>query len=223
VGNFLLIPGAGGVGWYWSRVAPLLADAGHEPIVIDLPGDDDSAGLSEYARIAIDATGDREDVTVVGQSLGAFTAAMVAPRVASRALVFVNGMIPNPEETAGEWWEASGYSGVREARARKRGYSPEFDIETYFLHDVDPAVVEEGAPHQREESDAVFESVCEFDAWPDVPIRAVAGEDDRFFPVDFQRRLAHDRLGVEVDVLPGGHLTALAQPQNLANYLLANA
>ena len=67
----------------------------------------------------------------------------------------------------------------------------------------------------------VFGSVCDFGAWPAVPIRVVAGADDRFFPVGFQRTLARDRLGVEADVLPGGHLIALAQPARLAGYLLS--
>jgi hypothetical protein len=39
-------------------------------------------------------------------------------------------------------------------------------------------------------------------------------------PVEFQRTLARDRLGVEADVLPGGHLIALARPLGLAEYLL---
>jgi pimeloyl-ACP methyl ester carboxylesterase len=50
----------------------------------------------------------------------------------------------------------------------------------------------------------------------------VAGADDRFFPVEFQRTLARDRLGREADVLPGGHLIALSQPAALASYLLAS-
>jgi hypothetical protein len=43
--------------------------------------------------------------------------------------------------------------------------------------------------------------------------------DDRFFPAAFQRALARDRLGTEADVLPGGHLIALSQPDRLAAYL----
>jgi pimeloyl-ACP methyl ester carboxylesterase len=66
----------------------------------------------------------------------------------------------------------------------------------------------------------VFESVCDFEAWPSVPIRVVAGADDRFFPVGFQQTLARERLDLEADVLPGGHLIALSQPTELADYLL---
>jgi pimeloyl-ACP methyl ester carboxylesterase len=51
-------------------------------------------------------------------------------------------------------------------------------------------------------------------------MRVVAGADDRFFPVGFQQALARHRLGVEADVLPGGHLIALSQPGALARYLL---
>ena len=63
--------------------------------------------------------------------------------------------------------------------------------------------------------------MCAFDAWPDIPIHVVAGEGDRFFPVEFQQRIARERLGIEADVLPGGHLLALSQPKALAEYLLA--
>ena len=66
----------------------------------------------------------------------------------------------------------------------------------------------------------MFGSACDFDAWPSVPIRVVAGADDRFFPAGFQQTVARDRLALEADVLPGGHLIALSQPVALATYLL---
>ena len=218
--TFALIPGAGGVAWYWHRLVPHLREAGHDPIAVELPGDDESAGLPEYTQLVVDAIGDRDDVVLVGQSLGAFTAPLVAARVPVRGLVLVNGMIPSPGETPGAWWENTGSLQAREAAAERDGYSTQFDPAVYFLHDVPPEVAAAGEPHQRPEADAVFESVCNFEAWPSVPIRVVAGADDRFFPVDFQRTLAQDRLGLDANVLPGGHLIALSQPARLANYLL---
>src|ERR1700729_1495360 len=79
--TFALIPGAGGAAWYWHRVVPLLQEAGHEAIAVDLPGDDEQAGLPEYARLVVDAIGGRDDVVVVAQSLGGFTAPLVAAKV----------------------------------------------------------------------------------------------------------------------------------------------
>ena len=218
--TYALIPGAGGAAWYWHRVVPLLQEAGHEAIAVDLPGDDDTAGLPEYTRLVVSAIGDRNDVVLVAQSLGGFTAPLVAAAIPVRALVLVNAMIPSPGETPGAWWDNTGAIQARSAAAEQGGYGTEFDESAYFLHDVPPEVVATGAPHQRPEAGAVFGSVCDFGAWPSVPIRVVAGADDRFFPVEFQRALARDRLGVPTDVLPGGHLIALAQPARLADYLL---
>ena len=219
--TFVLIPGAGGTAWYWHRVVPLLRDAGHEAIAVDLPGDDDKAGLPEYAELVVDAIGSREDVVLVAGSLGGFTAPLVANAVPLRSLIFVNAMIPLPGETPGEWWGNTGWSQAREAAAEAHGYSPEFDLPVYFLHDVPPEVLADGERHQREEVDVVFGSVCEFGSWPSVPIGVAAGVDDRFFPVEFQQRVARERLNLDADVLPGGHLIALAQPEPLARYLVA--
>jgi pimeloyl-ACP methyl ester carboxylesterase len=221
VSTFVLIPGAGGAAWYWHRVVPLLQDEGHEVIAVDLPGDDELAGLPEYTREVVNAIGDRVDVVIVAQSLGGFTAPLVAAKVPVHALVFVNAMIPSPGETPGAWWDNTGSLQAREAAAQRGGYGDEFDPAVYFLHDVPPEIAAKGGPHQRPEADAVFGSVCSFDAWPSVPIRVVVGAHDRFFPVEFQRTLALDRLGVEADVLPGGHLIALARPLELAEHLLS--
>jgi pimeloyl-ACP methyl ester carboxylesterase len=125
--RYVLIPGAGGSAWYWHRVVPLLRQAGHEAIAVDLPGPDPDAGLAAYTDLVVSAVGGHEDLVLVAASLGGFT----------------------------------------------------------------------------------------------VPIRVAAGAGDRFFPAAFQQQVARDRLGIEADVLPGGHLIALAQPVPLTDYLLA--
>ena len=219
--TFVLIPGAGGTAWYWHRVVPLLREAGQEAIAVDLPGDDPAAGLPECAGLVTSAVGSRGDVTLVAQSLGGFTAPLVAAQVPVASVIFVNAMIPSPGETPGAWWDNTGWAQARTAAAQRGGYATEFDLAVYFLHDVPPEVAAAGEPYQRPEADVVFGSECTFTEWPPVPIRAVAGADDRFFPVGFQQALARDRLGIEADVLPGGHLIALAQPARLAGYLLS--
>ena len=220
--TFILIPGAGGAAtWYWHRVVPLLRQAGHEAITVDLPAADETAGLPEYARLVADAIGDRDDAVLVAMSLGGFTAPMAATAAPVASLVFVNAMIPVPGETAGTWWENTGQAEARLAAAEQRGYPAEFDLDTYFLHDLPPEVAATGEGHQFPEASAAFETPCNFPAWPAVPIRVVAGADDRLFPAGFQQHVARQRLGLDADVLPGGHLIALSQPDALARYLLA--
>jgi pimeloyl-ACP methyl ester carboxylesterase len=225
--TFVLIPGAGGLAWYWHRVVPLLQEAGHQAVPVDLPADDETAGLPEYADRVVEAADGNDGVVLVASSLGAFTAPLAAVRLTVDEVVLVNAMIPVPGETPGGWWGNTGSEPARRAAAQRRGDDPTFDPGSsaserdYFLHDVPPQVLASAGAQQRDQSGSVFGSVCAFEGWPPVPIRVVAGRDDRFFPVEFQRRLARERLGVEADVLPGGHLIALARPRELADYLLA--
>jgi len=217
--TFVLIPGAGGAAWYWHLVIPLLREAGNEAIAVDLPGPDPAAGLAEYADLVAEAAAGRDNLVLVAQSLGGFTAPMAAARCSVAGIVLVNAMMPVPDEMPGAWWENTAQAEARIGAAESGGYGTEFDVDTYFLHDVPAEVLANG--EERPEADAAFGSACDFAEWPGVPVSAVAGADDRFFPVDFQRRLARERLGIEADVLPGGHLMALSRPESLARYLLA--
>jgi pimeloyl-ACP methyl ester carboxylesterase len=224
VTTFVLVPGAGGAAWYWHRVVPLLIEAGHEAIALDLPADDPASGLPEYARLISDAVGSRSDVVLVAQSLGGFSATQAAAsgeHPGLRALVFVNAMIPDPGETAGDWWTHVDQEKALRAAAEAGGWPAEFDLETHFTHDVPPEVLASGADHQRDETDTAFAAPCDFTEWPPITIRVVAGRDDRFFPVAFQQCVARKRLGIEADVLPGGHLMALSRPAELADYLVS--
>jgi pimeloyl-ACP methyl ester carboxylesterase len=219
--TFVLVPGAGGMAWYWHRVTPLLRAAGHEAIAVDLPGDDRKSGLAAYADIVIRAIAEQTDVVLVAQSLAGFTAPLVCAAAPVAMLVFVNAMIPEPGETAGAWWGATAAVEAREQAARRRGYAAEFDAETYFLHDVPQDVLRTGPKQPRAEADTVFGEPCRFARWPDIPVHVLAASDDRFFPVEFQRRVARERLGKEIEEIPGGHLVALSNPQGLTERLLA--
>ena len=208
--TYVLIPGAGGAAWYWHRVLPLLDNA----VAVDLPADDESAGLDAYVDLVVDAANGATDVVLVAQSMGAFTALPACARLPVSRLVLLNAMIPAPGETAGDWWENTGSAEARIAAAREGGYPQGFDLDTYFLHDVDPEVFASGEAHQRNEADIAFEQPCEFSELP--PTTVIAGRDDRFFPFDFQRRVARERLGVDVVGVPGGHLAALSHPEAVA-------
>ena len=216
---FGLVPGAGGEAWYWHRVVPELRARGHEAVAVGLPGSDESAGLPEYADAVVAATGGRRDAVVVAQSMGGFTAPVACARAPVRLLVLVNAMIPLPGETPGDWWNDVGWEPARVAAARAGGYPAEFDLDTYFLHDVPAEVVAAGEGHGYAEADIAFGQPCAIDRWPDVPTRVLAGRDDRFFPLEFQRRVARERLGAEVEQVPGGHLVALSRPAELTDRL----
>jgi pimeloyl-ACP methyl ester carboxylesterase len=210
-----LIPGAGGLGWYWHLVERDLQNRGHDAFAIDLAAGG-RTGLPAYADAVVDAIGERTDVVLVAQSMGAFTAPLVWQRASARLVVFVNAMIPQPGETPGEWWDNVGSEQARTAAAARDGYSAELDLSTYFMHDVPEDLAEEMRQQAESPLDERFDDVCTFDTWPSAPIHVVAGREDRFFPLELQQRIARERLGVEPLIVPGGHLAALSHPEELA-------
>jgi pimeloyl-ACP methyl ester carboxylesterase len=211
--TFLFVPGAGGRAWYWHRVVAELHARGRQAVAVDLPAGDDDAGLDAYADAVVAAAGDASDVCLVAQSMGALTAPLVCGRLPVSLLVLVNAMIPRPGETGGEWWTATGHAQARE------GHEP--DEVTDFFHDVPADVVAAAMQQPFAQSGRPFEDPWPLAGWPDVPTRVVAGRDDRFFPLAFQRRVAEERLGLPVDEVPGGHLVALSRPVELADHLEA--
>jgi pimeloyl-ACP methyl ester carboxylesterase len=214
--TFVLIHGAGSDSWYWHLVVPELQQRGHDVVAVDLPCDDDSAGLAEYTDAVVDAIGDKTDLVLVAQSLGGFTAPLVCDRVAVDLMVLVAAMVPRPGETGGEWW-------VNTRHAEARGADASDDPADMFLHDVPDDVIAASVAHLRVQSGTPFEKPWPRDAWPDAPTRFLLCRDDRFFPADFQRRVVGERLGIVPDEMDGGHLPALSRPQELAARLDAYA
>lgn len=224
--TFVLIHGASSNAWTFSRLAPLLTASGHTVVAPDLPISDESAGFDEYVGTVLEAIGTRSPVVLVGASMGAFTGALVAGRIPTSLLVLLTPMIPAPGEAIGTWFAATGQREAVEAYAAEQGLDPasldpSVDPRPMFFHDLPADLVAEleaaGAPVQ---ASGIFGAPYPLKRWPEVPTRVVAGRDDRMFPLPFVRRLARERLGVEPDVVPAGHLAALGRPQEVATTLL---
>ncbi len=226
--RYVLVPGAGGSGWYWHRLMPELTRRGHQAVSVDLPGADPDAGLVEYRERIVAAAGSLGgSVTLVAQSLGAFSAPLACAHVPVEALVLVNPMIPAPGETAGQWWDAVGWQAACRAMAERDG-RPEpdvTDLDTLFFHDLPPdllALMGEN-PHAAAESPAVFAQPWPLAHWPDVPTTVLSGVEDRLFPIELQRAIARARLGLDPQELAGGHLVALSQPEALADLITSGS
>ncbi len=61
----------------------------------------------------------------------------------------------------------------------------------------------------------MFSEPWPLDGWPDMATRVLVPRDDRLFPLAFQRRVARERLGLEIDQIPGGHVPMLSRPGEL--------
>jgi pimeloyl-ACP methyl ester carboxylesterase len=223
--TFVLIHGAGDVGWYWHLVEAELRARGHDVVALDLPADDDSAELGDYADAVVEAIGDRKDLIVVAQSFGGFTAPLVAARLPVDVLVLVAAMVPSPGEAPGDWWANTGHGdAVRRQAARDGGLTGNEDPFVAYYHDVPRKLAEEAMSKARAHpSEASMASPWPLDAWPDVPTKFVLCTEDRFFPADFLRRVVAERLHIIPDEIAASHCVALSRPKELAEILVRYA
>ena len=119
-----------------------------------------------------DAADDATDVTLVAQSMGAFSAPLACDRIDVRRIVLVNAMVPRPGETPGEWWEATGQVAARREHETAEGRDPDapFDVREGFFHDVPPEVTRAAfARAEKGQADRPFGEPWPLAAWPDVP------------------------------------------------------
>jgi len=223
--TFVLIHGGGDVGWYWHLVEAELRARGHDVVAPDLPADNESADLGDYADVVVQAVGARKDLVVVGQSFGGFTAPIVAARLPVDLLVFVAGMVPSPGEPPGDWWTNTGYAkAAREQAKRDGGLTGNDDPFVTFYHDVPRKLAETAMSKERAHpSEASQSSPWPLDALPDVPTKFVLCTEDRFFPAAFMRKVVAERLHIVPDEIAAGHCVALSRPKELAEIFVRYA
>jgi pimeloyl-ACP methyl ester carboxylesterase len=222
VATFALIPGAGGDPWEWHLLAPELEARGHQAIAVRLPSEDDAAGWSEYADSVVEAVGGAGEVVLVTESMGGFTAPIVCTRRPVDLLVLLNAMIPMPGETFNAWWTNTGSGAARREYHGELGLTPAEadDDDVIYYHDLPSGVrAEAQARTWQGQSGTPLDEPWPLARWPDVPTRVLAGRHDRMFPLEFQRRVARERLGLEVEEIDGGHMVALSKPAELSDQL----
>ncbi len=221
--TFVLIPGAGSDPRVYNATIEALRDLGHDGVAPELPLRDEHATPSDHAAAVAGAVPEGAELVIVGQSLGAFAAPLVAARVPVRRLVLVAPMIPRPGESAGEWGantrHADAISDVLQRHGPMNSWGADALAEV-FLHDVDPQVVRDNERFNGPAGAGMFTEPWPLEAWPDVPTHVLAPRDDRFFPREFQRRVARERLNLEIDEMAGGHVPMLSRPAELAAHLV---
>ncbi|MDW5596407.1 alpha/beta hydrolase [Conexibacter stalactiti] len=208
--TYALIHGAGDSSFHWHLLVPELRGRGHEVVAVDLPCEDESAELGDYAEAAAAAIGSRGPVTVVAQSLGGFTAPLLCDRVPVELIVLIAGMVPLPGELGKDWPANTGYPGPNGTT----------EIEIFF-DDVPAERAKAAIERSRRQADGIGEEPWPLAAWPQVPTRYLLCTRDRMFPAEWMREVVRERLGIEPDEIDSGHCPALSRPRELAGRLEA--
>jgi hypothetical protein len=225
--TFVLIPGAGADPRVYEATIEALHDLGQEGLAPPLPLDDPEAGPSEHADAVLAALPDPRPapLVVVGQSLGAYTAAIVADRVEPQRLILLAPMIPKLGEAAGDWWEDTGHAEAIAELTARLGPPDDWDeaaLDEVFYHDVDAATLAANDEYDGRPAPGMFAEPLAVSRWPYPATTVLAPTEDRLFPLEFQRRLTRERLGegVGFETMPGGHLPFLSRPRELAARLV---
>jgi len=194
--TFSLVHGAWHGGWAWEPLRLELEARGHEVAAPDLPCDDVTAGIPEYAAAVPPA-----DV-VVGHSLGGLT----IPLVPGRLHVFLCALVPGVDR------RDAFVPGFGDARVRDelgRSYYPDPADAARELQYPD-----EAAPLARK---LRRQARVDSDTPPTVAALYVVCTNDAAIRPDWQRRAAR-AVGGSVD-LDAGHSPMLTHPRELADIL----
>jgi pimeloyl-ACP methyl ester carboxylesterase len=223
--DVLLIHGACHGAWCWDEVASHLSESGHRPIAVDLPCDDPQSGLTVYVEKAVASLPPSpDDLIVVGHSLGALTAAVVAERVRTRRLVFVAGIIASPRMSLAD---------LATVDADRDGHLSNEDLEFQgglfrfsragamraLFHDCETEAAELALSRLRFQR-SLWTEVADFEDWRAEEIVSIVCTEDRVVNPAWGRQVSKERLGVDAVELAGGHSPWLSRPAELARMLV---
>jgi pimeloyl-ACP methyl ester carboxylesterase len=226
--NFVLIHGSMHGSWCWRDLVPELERRGHSAITPELPCDEVTAGLTEYAaavEACLEGIHERDDVVWVGHSLGSRTIPVVASRRPGSTMIFLcsvpTGSGPvDSAAFAGMVTADYADAEVEERPDGLRRMRPQ-SAKHVFFHDCEDATADWAARRLRWQGPKPLTEAAPIDAWPDAPMHVVLTREDRAVRLEWAREEASRWLdGRDPVLLPGGHSPFFSQPELLADTLV---
>jgi pimeloyl-ACP methyl ester carboxylesterase len=227
VATFTLVHGAWHGAWCWDRLIPELRARGHEAVAMDLPIDQPSRGLTDYAKVVEAALSDG-DTILVGHSLGATVIPLVAAARPVQRLVFLCPVLRRPGRSLAAQsdmdsdvtsWDLGGGRDFFDDESS--AWQPQAAIAAFY-QDCDEETANWAASRLRRQYWAYWEEPNPLAAWPPSEYQAVICREDRLVGLEWARRTLPAELGVTPMELPGGHSPFLSRPAELADLLVAS-
>jgi pimeloyl-ACP methyl ester carboxylesterase len=234
--TFVLITGAWHGGWSWRPVAQRLRAAGHDVLAPTLPGLADGADPAAHDLAdVVDAVvrtveeADLHDVTLVGHSWGGYPITGAAPRLAGRLrkLVYWSAFVPAEGRSLFDEVPPA-YQELFTAQAKASGNNSvtlPFEVwQQAFIGDATEPVArllyDLLVPQPMQYFTGTVPPL-EVDALG-VHVAYLLGEQDIALPPgEYGWQRFADRLGVDVQSVPGSHEACFTQPDALAKALVA--
>lgn len=214
--NIVLVHGAFADGSSWSRVIPLLVNAGYNVIAVQNPLTSVADDIATTRRVIDAQTG---PTVVVGHSYGGCIitqAAKNAPNV--KALVYVAAMAPDEGETNGG--QAAQYPPTLLGKHIKPdaagfAYVDRASFREVFCADVDKDQAAVMAAAQKPIAGPTFADLCRPVAWKDVPVFFAISENDNAIHTEQQKAEAK-RMNATILSLKSSHASMVSHPKEIA-------
>jgi pimeloyl-ACP methyl ester carboxylesterase len=213
-------------------LTPLLEQAGHDVVVMDLPLEDGTATFDTYADVVCAALADSgDDVVLVGHSYAGNTIPLVAARRPLRHLVYLCAMIPDIGRSLAEQLSdepdmlnpvyVDGLSALDEQL--RQGWTDLDAAREVFYGDCSEQIAQAAINRLRPQSVYPAIQPCSLAEHPTVPTTYIVCKDDQMLRPKWSRWAVRERLTAELVELPGGHSPFYSRPAVLAGVLLGLA
>ena len=221
----------------WEQVVPALKAAGHEVIVVNLPGhgQDNTAypaiTMQSYVDAVKGAIGNRTDVVLVGHSMGGLVISQTAEQIPTQIskLVYLGAFLPRNGESllglSGQPENAESLLGVYfrpDEKAGSGSIATEGLRET-FAADAPEAVSAQLLAHHKADALAPFVTpVALTDAnFGSIPKTYIYTTLDKAIAYPLQQRMVHDNKTVQKTyAVPSSHTPFYSMPEVIASMLL---
>ncbi|HEY9385538.1 MAG TPA: alpha/beta hydrolase [Nitrososphaeraceae archaeon] len=216
--NIVLVHGGWADGSGWSKEIPILRDAGHRVIAVQLPTHSLSDDVETVKRAIAHIGG---PTILVGHSYGGeviTNAAYNNPNVTG--LVYVAAWALDEGESISSFVDPSKYP--KELFIVDSGgfmyLNPEIFREN-FAQDVDPAEAELMAIVQKPFNQSIFMEKSGPPAWKQLPTWYQISDADRMIPPDVERQFA-ERMNATSLSLNASHASYVSHPNEIAELIL---
>ena len=219
--NIVLVHGGWADGSGWSKQIPILREAGHKVIAVQLPTHS-LADDVETVKRAISQIGG--PVILVGHSYGGeviTNAGYNNPNVT--ALVYIAAFAPDEDQSLSTFVDPSKFP--KELFLLDSGgfiYLNPTVFRENFAQDVDPAEADLMAIVQKPFHQSIFVEKSGPPAWKQLPTWYQISESDRMIPPDAQHKFA-EQMNATTLSLNASHASYVSFPNEIADFILKAA
>jgi pimeloyl-ACP methyl ester carboxylesterase len=216
--NIVLVHGTAVDGSFWSKVIPILQNAGHKVIAAQLPLHSLADDVDTVKR-AISFIGG--PVTLVGHSYGGFVISNAAYNNSNvTGLVYLSAFAPNEGQSLGDFVDPAKLpKGLVMLDSGGFVYiNPEM-FHQVLAQDIDPAEVKVLAAAQKPYNQSISTEKSGPPAWKQLPTWYGVSENDRIVPPDAQHLFAK-QINATVLSINSSHASPLSHPNEVAQLIL---